>query len=140
MGKVNDNTTAQRHRRVRRQHTDELAQDYVEAVYRRVRSNGAARVMELAADFGVTHVTVIRALRRFETAGLLIYDRESGASLTEEGERKARAAVERHDLLVQFFRSLGVSEWQANADAEGAEHHLSAETFAAIRRRLAADT
>ena len=35
-----------------------------------------------------------------------------------------------------FFCALGVSEEQANADAEGTEHHLSQETLLAIERFL----
>lgn len=136
MSQERGTTAAQRHRRVRRQHTDELAEDYVEAIYRRTEASGAARVMDLVKDFGVSHVSVIRALRRIEAQGLLVYGRESGAVLTESGEAMARHAAQRHDLLVEFFRHLGVSEGQADADAEGAEHHLSGETFAAIRRFL----
>lgn len=127
---------AQRHRRVRRQHTDELAEDYVEAIYRRVGEAGTARVMELAADFGVSHVSVIRALRRLESQALLSYTRDSGAVLTRAGEEMARKAADRHGLLVKFFLHLGVSEGQAEADAEGTEHHLSQESLTAIRRFL----
>lgn len=129
-------TPAQRHRRVRRQHADELAEDYVEAIFLRIQDTGFARVMDLAADFGISHVSVIRALRRLEEQGLLTYSRENGAVLTAVGEKMARTAVARHDLLVRFFRALGVSEGQADADAEGTEHHLSQETFDAIRRFL----
>ncbi len=136
MPQPHDFSAAQRHRMVRRQHTDELAEDYVEAIFRLVQATGSARVMELAADFGVSHVSVIRALRRFETQKLLNYSRETGATLTAKGEAIAIKAANRHDTLVKFLRILGVSEGQADADAEGAEHHLSQETFDAIRRFL----
>lgn len=126
-------TPAQRHRRVRRQHTDELAEDYVEAIQRKLEETGVARVMDLAAGFGVSHVSVIRALRRLDAQGLVVYARGGGAVLTERGAAIARTAIERHDLLVRFFRALGVSEVQADADAEGTEHHLSLETLEAIR-------
>jgi DtxR family manganese transport transcriptional regulator len=136
MPQPNSFSSAQRHRRVRRQHTDELAEDYAEAIYRLIQDTGSARVMELAEDFGVSHVSVIRALRRFESQSLLTYSRESGALLTPDGERLAKRAADRHDTLVRLFRALGVSEVQADADAEGSEHHLSHETFEAIHRFL----
>lgn len=127
---------AQRHRRVRRQHSDELAEDYVEAIHKRVLDGQSPRVTDLQEDFGVSHVTVIRTLRRLEEQGLVFYSREEGIGLTPKGETIAKIAAERHALLVRFFCELGVSPGQADADAEGAEHHLSEETFAVIRRFL----
>ena len=127
---------AQRHVRVRNQHSFELAQDYVEAIYHRIERGDQARVTDLQADFGVSHVSVIRALRRLEGQGLLCYSRQEGISLTPEGESMARKAIERHELLVRLFCALGVSHGQADADAEGGEHHLSQETLDAISRFL----
>ena len=37
-------------------------------------------------------------------------------------------------MVVRFFKALGVSDVQAEADAEGMEHHLSAETLEAFRQ------
>jgi DtxR family manganese transport transcriptional regulator len=39
-------------------------------------------------------------------------------------------------VVLQFLRSLGVSEDTALSDAEGIEHHVSDETLAAMRARL----
>ena len=123
-----------RHARVRRQHSNELAQDYVEAI-RGMRAGGAAvRVADLQEVFGVSHVTVIRALRRFEKRGLLRRSKADGVILTGEGERMAGEAASRHELVVRVLRHLGVSRAKAEADAEGIEHHLSRETLAAFRR------
>jgi DtxR family manganese transport transcriptional regulator len=124
---------AQRHERVRRQHSDELAQDYVEAIW---KGGEGLRVKDLQAVFGVSHVTVVRMLRRMEGQGLVTYARRQGVHLTDSGRALAQAAAERHALLVRFFSALGVSPEQADADAEGAEHHLSRETYAAIARFL----
>jgi len=128
--------SAKRHQRVRRQHSSELAQDYVEAIFNRLQAGSPVRVTDLQEDFGVSHVSVIRALRRVESQGLLHYDKEEGIELTHEGQQVAEKAFARHQLLVRFFRTLGVSERQADADAEGTEHHLSEETVQAIERFL----
>lgn len=129
-------TSAQRHSRVRRQHSDELAQDYVEAIFELEQTGSPARVTDLQEQFGVSHVSVIRALRRFELRGLVDRSQGDGIVLTAAGREVARQAAARHTLLVRFFRSLGVSETQADADAEGVEHHISHETLAAMRRHL----
>ena len=41
---------------------------------------------------------------------------------------------ERHMLVVEFLKSIGVSEKVADMDAEGIEHHVSKETLQAFRR------
>lgn len=127
---------AQRHWRVRRQHSDELAQDYVEAIHELGESGEAVRVTDLQGVFGVSHVSVIRALQRLEERGLVDRSGGEGVSLTDEGTTMAVRAAARHQLVVRFLRALGVSEAQAQADAEGAEHHLSEETLAAMRQFL----
>jgi len=124
------------HERVRRQHSTELAEDYVEAIYHLTTHGESARVGDLQEMFGVSHVTVIRTLRRLEEQGLLTSAKSREIRLTEEGARMARSSSLRHELVVRFFRALGVSEVQAAADAEGAEHHLSRETLDAIKKFL----
>ncbi len=128
--------SAVRHDRVRRQHSDELAEDYVEAIADLLAGTGQARVTDLQRIFGVSHVSVIRALKRIEERDLI--SRTAGGSweLTTTGETMARESRERHELVVKFLRKLGVSEAQAQADAEGMEHHLSKETLSAMQQYL----
>ncbi|TIR94679.1 MAG: transcriptional regulator MntR, partial [Mesorhizobium sp.] len=42
----------------------------------------------------------------------------------------------RHETVEAFLRSLGVSAETARIDAEGIEHHVSAETLDAFRRAM----
>ena len=130
--------SARQHDRVRKQHSSELAQDYVEAVHKLSVERGGepVRVKDLTEVFGVSHVSVIRALDRLDQQGLLTRSRREGIRLTRRGTNLARKAAERHALLVRFLRALGVGESQADADAEGAEHHLSEESLDAIRNFL----
>jgi len=126
--------SARRHQRVRKQHSDELAQDYVEAIDALNRSGSSPRVKDLQRIFGVSHVTVIRALERFERRELIARTPSNGIELTPQGKHMAANAAERHSLVVDFLRILGVSSAQAHADAEGLEHHFSQESLDAIRR------
>ncbi len=127
---------AQRHERVRRQHNDELAEDYVEAIHGLLEENEQARVTDLQGIFGVSHVSVIRALDRLEARGLLERSRKEGIRLSAEGQQMAQESARRHELVVKFLRVLGVSNTRAEADAEGIEHHLSEETLRAMRRLI----
>ncbi len=132
--------TARRHERVRRQHSDELAEDYVEAIHALRTKSGVARVVDLTRIFGVSHVSVIRALARLEKRDLLHRDPDEGIVLTEEGVSWAVKAAERHSLVVRFLCKIGVSQNQADADAEGIEHHLSGESLRAMESFLKTET
>jgi len=121
------------HERVRLQHSSELSQDYLESIYELLQSQPVVRISDLKNIFSVSHVTVIRTLQRLKEKDFITDTRSKHIFLTEKGERIAIQSAEKHELLKNFFINLGVSPEQANADAEGAEHHLSDETFQAIR-------
>jgi DtxR family transcriptional regulator, manganese transport regulator len=120
--------------RTRRDHAQELAQDYVELIAELIERQGEARVIDLARRLGVTHVTVNRALQRLQRAGLVSTEPYRAIFLTPEGQRLARESRERHDLVVRFLVALGVTRAIAESDAEGIEHHVSRETLRAFRR------
>ncbi len=126
------------HERVRRQHASEIAQDYVEAIYKIREAGDPVKINSLQEIFGVSHVTVIRTLKRLAEQDLVSGTRSKEIELTEQGKRLAMSAAAKHELLKSFFMRLGVSEGQSDADAEGAEHHLSDETMDAIRAFLGA--
>ncbi|MFZ1815636.1 MAG: iron dependent repressor, metal binding and dimerization domain protein, partial [Rhizobiaceae bacterium] len=49
------------------------------------------------------------------------------------GKELARLSRERHRVVEGFLRALGISPETARIDAEGIEHHVSAETLDAFR-------
>jgi len=123
-------------RRSRRDRAGEIAQDYVEAIADLSAAVGEARVVDLARRLGVTHVTVNRTLARLQQAGYVNTRPYRGVFLTTTGRRLAAESKRRHETVVAFLRSLGVSEKTSEMDAEGIEHHVSPETLAAFERLL----
>jgi DtxR family transcriptional regulator, manganese transport regulator len=123
-------------RRSRRDRATEVAQDYVEAIADLSDSLGEARVVDLARRLGVTHVTVNRTLSRLQQAGYVNTRPYRSIFLTDAGRRLAAECKRRHETVVAFLRSLGISEKISEMDAEGIEHHVSPETLAAFERRL----
>lgn len=126
--------TASYHRQTRLAHAAETAEDYVESIGELIAREGEARVTELSLLFGVTHVTVNKTIARLQREGLVKARPYRAIFLTPKGERMAQRVRRRHELVVEFLRTIGVSEGTARHDAEGIEHHVSVETLRAFAR------
>lgn len=121
------------HRRTRRDHAAETAEDYVEAISDVLAEKGACRVTDLAKRFDVSHVTVTKIISRLKDAGLVSAEPYKPLDLTDAGRRLAAKSRRRHEVVYQFLLSIGVSAATAATDSEGIEHHVSPETLEAMR-------
>ncbi|MGO8952454.1 MAG: manganese-binding transcriptional regulator MntR [Rhodomicrobium sp.] len=121
-------------RQTRQAHKLELVEDYVELIGDLIAAHGAARQVDIAGRLGVAQPTVAKMLKRLTEEGLVTHRANRGVILTGTGQRLAAEARERHRAVEAFLLSLGVSAETARRDAEGIEHHVSAETLAALRR------
>jgi DtxR family transcriptional regulator, manganese transport regulator len=124
------------HARTRKDHSTELAEDYVEAIGEFIAKNGICRAIDLVKHFEVTHATVNNTVARLVRDGLAITEPYQPIQLTARGKRLAVACKERHHLVESFLVAMGVSRTGAQADSEGIEHHVSTETLAAMKRIL----
>ncbi len=122
--------TSRAHRRTRRDHATETAEDYVEAIAAIVEKQESCRVMDLARRFAVSHVTVTRIVARLVSEGLVRTQRQRPVVLTAKGRRLAREARRRHEIVYRFLLAIGVDEPTAAIDAEGIEHHVSPQILA----------
>src|ERR1017187_11034810 len=117
--------SAQQAENLRRSRCDravETAQDYVEAIADLSVSLGEARVVDLARRLGVTHVTVNRTLARLKRAGFVNTKPYRAIFLTDAGRKLAEECKRRHETVVSFLHSLGVSARIAELEAEGVAH------------------
>jgi DtxR family manganese transport transcriptional regulator len=120
----------------RREHANEIAEDYAEAIADLIAETGEARVVDLAKRLGVTHVTVNRTIIRLQKAGFVTSQPYRAIFLTDKGRDLATTCKSRHETVLAFLHSLGISERVAEMDAEGIEHHVSPETLAAFKTAL----
>ncbi len=129
-------TPASRERFVKtlRDHASETFDDYTEAIDEIITKSGSCRVRDLALFMRVSHVTVVRIVRRLVIEGLATKDPHGPIALTATGARRARAARARHATVIAFLGAIGVPRAQALRDAEGIEHHASETTLRAMRR------
>jgi DtxR family manganese transport transcriptional regulator len=131
--------------RTREDHRTEIAEDYVELIYRLGQmaqsegSSGIVRTADLVRSLDVAQPTVTKALDRLQREGLVRVKPRQHVELTEAGLALAARSHQRHEMIVQFLEALGVPRAVADLDAEGIEHHVSEQTLAAMERFLASD-
>lgn len=130
-------TRRRAHQRTRSDHATELTEDYVEAIAEIIAARGTCRVRDLAERFGVSHVTVNRAVARMKRDGFVDTLPYAPITLTAAGQNLADMSRSRHEIVFAFLQSIGVSERQASIDSEGIEHHVSRETLRIMERFVA---
>jgi DtxR family manganese transport transcriptional regulator len=123
--------------RMRDAHSTEMAEDYVELIGDLIAEVGEARLTDLAQNLGVSHATAAKVVQRLAREGLVESRPYRSIFLTAEGETVAAASRERHRIVHEFLLALGVSDRVAEADSEGIEHHVSAETLKVFERMTA---
>lgn len=125
-------SVAARFRRTRAAHHWESAEDYVEAIAQLSADGEEARVRDLSAMMGISHVSVSRMVRRLADRGLVEARDRGPIRLTPTGRRLAAKGQARHDAVLEFLLAIGVPRVQAEIDAEGIEHHVSQATIRAL--------
>jgi len=125
---------AQQYAAVRNAHETELLEDYVELIADLLEHQGEARSTDIAARMGVSQATVSKTVTRLKSLGLVSSKPYRSLFLTEKGEAMAAMSHQRHAIVLQFLRALGVSDRTARIDAEGMEHHVSQETLEIMQR------
>jgi DtxR family transcriptional regulator, manganese transport regulator len=104
-------------------------EDYLEIVYELVQQKGYATLVDVAEYLNVRPPSVTTMMRRLDQSGLLNYEKYRGIRLTEKGMDIAKIIHDRHSVLSEFLKMIGVNEKIANEDAESMEHHLHPQTM-----------
>jgi len=115
--------------RVREAHQTETIEDYVELIADLITVYNEARSSDLAKRLGVAHPTVSKMLVRLQEDGYIKSEPYRSIFLTDKGKKLAKKCKERHQIVLNFLIRLGVNPKTAEFDAEGIEHHISAETL-----------
>jgi DtxR family manganese transport transcriptional regulator len=113
-----------------------LLEDYTELIADLIAANGEARTTDIARRMGVAHPTASKTIARLKREGLARAKPYRGIFLTEAGAAMAKAARERHRLVVDLLIAVGAPQEAAEADAEGIEHYVSAATLLAFEAFL----
>ena len=107
-------------------------EDYLERILELINSKGYARVVDIAAALKISQASVTNMVQRLDADGLLKYEKYRGLILTTAGKTLACKIAQRHQLLTDFLRLLGLDDRVIYHDVEGMEHHISSSTLRAI--------
>jgi len=109
-------------------------EDYLEMIYRLSEEDSYTRVLELADALHVQPPSASRMLQRLAEEGLVEYEKYSIIRLTQQGQKIGSYLINRHNVLEEFLRLIGVPD--VLEDAERIEHNISATAMSGIARLL----
>src|SRR5436305_5183297 len=85
-------------------------EDYLERILELINSKGYARIIDIASALKISQASVTNMVQRLDADGLLKYEKYRGLILTETGAKVARGIAQRHKLLTDFLKLLGLSD------------------------------
>lgn len=111
----------------------ESGEMYLETIYILSRKSDNVRSLDVAEYMGFSKPSVSRAVSLLKKGEYITADKMGFLHLTEKGKSVAETMFERHTLLTAFLEKIGVEKETASKDACKIEHHISKETFSAIK-------
>ena len=108
------------------------SEDYLENILLLSRELQFVHRIDVARRMGVSQPAVQKAIKLLIESGFITTD-GMHIYLTERGKEYASAVYERHCVITNFLRLIGVEGEAAEADACEMEHIVSPATFAAMK-------
>ena len=103
-------------------------QDYLEMIYRLSVNTGFLRVRELSDALNVQPPSVTKMVQKLAKLKLLKYERYGVIILTEEGKMHGVELLNRHNIIENFLKILGIAEEEILTETEKIEHAISTKT------------
>ena len=117
-------------------HLQESGEMYLETVYILSNKSESIRSIDICEYMGYSKPSVSRAVGLLKSGGYVTVDEKGYITLTNEGKSVAEKMFERHTILTDFLVRLGVDKDIASEDACKIEHHISEESFEAIKKHV----
>ena len=114
----------------------ESGEMYLETIYILSKQSSGVRSIDVSEYMNFSKPSVSRAVGILKTGGYISVDGGGHITLTESGREIAEKIYERHTVLSEMLKKIGVSAETAAADACKIEHVISSETFDAIKRHI----
>ena len=114
----------------------ESGEMYLETILILTKEKKNVRSIDVVEYMGFSKPSVSRAIGLLRGGGYVDVDPDGYLSLTEAGLEVAEKMYSRHKFLTSFLVSLGVREEVAVEDACKIEHHISDESFEAMKNAV----
>lgn len=114
----------------------ESGEMYLETIHILTKKLGFVRSIDICEHMGYSKPSVSRAMSLLREGGYITVEAGGHIVLTESGKEIAQKIYNRHNLLSKFLISIGVDEKTAAEDACKIEHHISDETYNAIKKHM----
>ena len=114
----------------------ESGQMYLETILILTNERANVRSIDVCEHMGFSKPSVSRAIGLLKSGGYITVDKDGFITLTPTGRELAQTIYDRHKVLTEFLISLGVDGEVASQDACKIEHHISDESFDAIKRAI----
>lgn len=111
----------------------ESAENYLEAILMIKEEKGEVRSIDIVNKLQFSKPSVSVAMKQLETNGYIERDSAGNIFLLPPGKKIAESIYDRHNTLIKILTHLGVCEETARQDACGIEHHISDESFLALK-------
>ena len=114
----------------------ESAENYLETILILQKRKGTVRAIDIVNELEFTKPSVSVAMKNLRENAYVLVSREGHITLTDKGMEIAQTMYERHTLISDWLKALGVNPKTAVEDACRIEHVISAESFEAIKKHV----
>lgn len=109
---------------------------YLETIHILQNKSSVVRALDISEEMGFSKPSVSRALKKLIADGYINVDNNGYITFTDLGKSIAEKIYERHTILSEMLKLLGVDEKTAVEDACKIEHDISDKSFEAIKRHM----
>lgn len=117
-------------------HLQESGEMYLETILILSRKTNFVRSIDISEYMNFSKPSVSRAIGLLKEGGYITVDGGGYITLTDAGEEIAGKIYERHNVLTDFLKKIGVDDETAAADACKIEHNICDKTFDALKKHL----
>ena len=114
----------------------ESAEDYLEMILVLKRKKGTVHSIDIAREMNFSKPSVSIAMKKLREDNLITINEHHEIDLTDAGREIAEKIYERHIVISEILKKIGVEETTAVKEACRIEHVISQDSFEKIKNSL----
>ncbi len=114
----------------------ESGEMYLETIYILKKQKPTVHSVDIVEMLNYSKSSVSKGVNILKDLAYITVDSSGAINFTEKGRNRAEEIYERHKVITSFLVKIGVDEQVAEDDACKIEHHISRETFLALKKQL----